>query len=162
MAKNLSRKILEAHLAKPSEMIPGEEIYLKVDQTLTHDINAVMTYLAFEQIGLDRTQVETSVSYLDHNLLYLDYKTPDDHIYLQSVYGWRQPHASRRFHWNDVYWCRWNGCCNSYDGGADAAENAADYSCKSHWKAEGGVQCQGCDFGNAAPQYGERRTGKNL
>lgn len=85
MAKNLSRKILEAHLAKPSEMIPGEEIYLKVDQTLTHDINAVMTYLAFEQIGLDQTQVETSVSYLDHNLLYLDYKTPDDHIYLQSV-----------------------------------------------------------------------------
>lgn len=85
MAKNLSRKILEAHLAKPSEMITGEEIYLKVDQTLTHDINAVMTYLAFEQIGLDRTQVETSVSYLDHNLLYLDYKTPDDHIYLQSV-----------------------------------------------------------------------------
>lgn len=85
MVKNLSRKILEAHLAKPSEMIPGEEIYLKVDQTLTHDINAVMTYLAFEQIGLDRTQVETSVSYLDHNLLYLDYKTPDDHIYLQSV-----------------------------------------------------------------------------
>lgn len=85
MAKNLSRKILEAHLAKPSEMIPREEIYLKVDQTLTHDINAVMTYLAFEQIGLDRTQVETSVSYLDHNLLYLDYKTPDDHIYLQSV-----------------------------------------------------------------------------
>ena len=85
MAQNLSRKILAAHLAKPSEMIPGEEIYLKVDQTLTHDINAVMTYLAFEQIGLDRTQVETSVSYLDHNLLYLDHKTPDDHIYLQSV-----------------------------------------------------------------------------
>ena len=85
MAQNLSRKILAAHLAKPSEMIPGEEIYLKVDQTLTHDINAVMTYLAFEQIGLDRTQMETSVSYLDHNLLYLDHKTPDDHIYLQSV-----------------------------------------------------------------------------
>ena len=85
MAQNLSRKILQAHLAKTSEMVPGEEICLKVDQTLTHDINAVMTYLAFEQIGLDRTRVETSVSYLDHNLLYLDHKTPDDHIYLQSV-----------------------------------------------------------------------------
>lgn len=85
MAQNLSRKILQAHLAKPSEMVPGEEICLKVDQTLTHDINAVMTYLVFEQIGLDRTRVETSVSYLDHNLLYLDHKTPDDHIYLQSV-----------------------------------------------------------------------------
>lgn len=85
MAMNLTKKILSAHLAKPSDMVPGEEIYLKVDQTLTHDINAVMTYLAFEAIGLDRTQVETSVSYLDHNLLYLDNKTPDDHIYLQSV-----------------------------------------------------------------------------
>lgn len=85
MGKNLTRKILEAHLAKPSAMKPGEEIFLKVDQTLTHDINAVMTYLAFEAVGLPKTQVETSVSYLDHNLLYLDHKTPDDHIYLQSV-----------------------------------------------------------------------------
>lgn len=85
MNMNLTKKIQAAHLAKPSDMVPGEEIFLKVDQTLTHDINAVMTYLAFEAIGLDRTQVETSVSYLDHNLLYLDNKTPDDHIYLQSV-----------------------------------------------------------------------------
>ncbi len=85
MKMNLTKKILAAHLAKPSDMVPGKEIFLKVDQTLTHDINAVMTYLAFEAIGLDRTQVETSVSYLDHNLLYLDNKTPDDHIYLQSV-----------------------------------------------------------------------------
>ena len=82
---NLTRKILKAHLAQSSSMTPGEEILLHVDQTLTHDINAVMTYLAFEAIGLPRTQVETSVSYLDHNLLYLDHKTPDDHIYLQSV-----------------------------------------------------------------------------
>lgn len=89
MPLNLTRKILAAHLAAPSDMKPGEEILVHVDQTLTHDINAVMTYLAFEAIGLDRTQVETSVSYLDHNLLYLDYKTPDDHIYLQS--------AARRF-----------------------------------------------------------------
>ncbi|MBQ8129646.1 MAG: aconitate hydratase [Clostridia bacterium] len=85
MAMNLTRKILSAHLATPSDMRPGEEILIHVDQTLTHDINAVMTYLAFEAVGLDRTQVETSVSYLDHNLLYLDHKTPDDHIYLQSV-----------------------------------------------------------------------------
>ena len=65
---NLTRKILSPHLAEPSDMKPGSEIYLKVDHTLTHDINAVMTYLAFEAIGLKRTQVETSVSYLDHNL----------------------------------------------------------------------------------------------
>ena len=52
---------------------------------MTHDINAVMTYLAFEAIGLDRVRTECSVSYLDHNLLYVDNKTPDDHIYLQSA-----------------------------------------------------------------------------
>ena len=103
---NLTRKILAAHLASPSDLSgvkPGEEIFLKVDHTLTHDINAVMTYLAFEAIGLDRTQVETSVSYLDHNLLYLDHKTPDDHIYLQS--------AARRF---GVWVSRpGNGICHS-------------------------------------------------
>ena len=59
MRKNLTRKILESHLAKPSAMKPGDEIYVKVDQTLTHDINAVMTYLAFEAIGLDREKVCT-------------------------------------------------------------------------------------------------------
>lgn len=84
MGKSLTRKIIEAHYVSGS-LIPGEEILIKVDQTLTHDINAVMTYLAFEAVGLDRVRTELSVSYLDHNLLYVDYKTPDDHIYLQSI-----------------------------------------------------------------------------
>ena len=84
-------------------MIPGEEVFLHIDQTLTHDINAVMTYLAFEAIGLDRVRTECSVSYLDHNLLYVDHKTPDDHIYLQS--------AARRY---GVYVSRpGNGICHA-------------------------------------------------
>ncbi len=84
-------------------MKPGEDIFVHVDQTLTHDINAVMTYLAFEQIGMDRIGVDTAVSYLDHNLLYIDYKTPDDHIYLQS--------AAKRF---GVYVSRpGNGICHA-------------------------------------------------
>ena len=76
-------------------MTPGEEVFIKVDQTLTHDINAVMTYLAFEAIGLDRIRTECSVSYLDHNLLYVDNKTPDDHIYLQSAAKRFGVHVSR-------------------------------------------------------------------
>jgi len=84
MGKSLTRKILESHFVSGS-MTPGEEIFIKVDQTLTHDINAVMTYLAFEAIGLPRVRTECSVSYLDHNLLYVNNMTPDDHIYLQSV-----------------------------------------------------------------------------
>lgn len=83
--RNLTQKIIAAHLTSPAKMIPGEEIYVKIDQTLTHDITAVMSYLAFEALGLPRVRTECSVSYLDHNLLYVDNKTPDDHIYLQSV-----------------------------------------------------------------------------
>lgn len=85
MGSNILQKIIRQHLVVPDDMLPGSEILLKVDQTLTHDINAVMTYLAFEQTGLSHTQVDTSVSYLDHNLLGLDYRTADDHIYLQSA-----------------------------------------------------------------------------
>lgn len=84
MGKSITRKIIESHYVSGS-MTPGEEVFIKVDHTLTHDINAVMTYLAFEAIGLDRIRTECSVSYLDHNLLYVDNKTPDDHIYLQSI-----------------------------------------------------------------------------
>lgn len=76
-------------------MTPGEEVFIKVDQTLTHDINAVMTYLAFEATGLNRRRTECSVSYLDHNLLYVDHKTPDDHIYLQSAAKRFGVHVSR-------------------------------------------------------------------
>lgn len=84
MGDSITRKIIRSHFVSGS-MNPGEDVFIKVDHTLTHDINAVMTYLAFEAIGLDRIRVERSVSYLDHNLLYIDYKTPDDHIYLQSA-----------------------------------------------------------------------------
>lgn len=94
MGKSLTRKIIESHYVSGS-MTPGEEVFIKVDQTLTHDINAVMTYLAFEAIGLERIRTECSVSYLDHNLLYVDNKTPDDHIYLQSAAKRFGVHVSR-------------------------------------------------------------------
>lgn len=82
---NITKKVISTHLAKPSDMRPGEEIYIKIDHTLTHDITAVMAYLAFESLELPRVNTECSVSYLDHNLLYVDNKTPDDHIFLQSI-----------------------------------------------------------------------------
>ena len=94
MGKSLTRKIIESHYVSCS-MTPGEEVFIKVDQTLTHDINAVMTYLAFEATGLNRRRTECSVSYLDHNLLYVDHKTPDDHIYLQSAAKRFGVHVSR-------------------------------------------------------------------
>ncbi len=94
MGKSLTRKIIESHYVSGS-MVAGDEVFIKVDQTLTHDINAVMTYLAFEAIGLDRIRTECSVSYLDHNLLYVNNMTPDDHIYLQSAAKKFGVHVSR-------------------------------------------------------------------
>ena len=77
--------MIRRHLAAPSDMIPGSEISLIVDHTLTHDINAVMAYLAFEALDMPRVKTKLSVSYIDHNLLQIDNKTPDDHIYLQTL-----------------------------------------------------------------------------
>ncbi len=83
--KNMTQKLIASHLTSPAAMTPGEEIYIRIDQTLTHDITAVMGYLAFEALGLPRVKTEVSVSYIDHNLLQVDNKTPDDHLYLQSI-----------------------------------------------------------------------------
>lgn len=74
MAPNLTKKLIAAHLTQPSTMKTGEEIYIRIDHTLTHDITAVMSYLAFEALELPRVRTECSVSYLDHNLLYVDNK----------------------------------------------------------------------------------------
>ena len=128
MGKSLTRKILESHLVK-GHMVPGEEIFIRVDQTLTHDINAVMTYLAFEAIGLERVRTECSVSYLDHNLLYVNRMTPDDHIYLQSV--------ARRY---GVYLSRpGNGICHTVHIGRFGAPGKISMGGDSHTPHGGAI-----------------------
>lgn len=84
MQENLTRKILRSHLLS-GNMIVGEEIAVKVDQTLTHDVTGTQAYLAFETMNVPRVKTEVSVSYIDHNLLYADNKNPDDHVYLQTI-----------------------------------------------------------------------------
>ena len=85
MKQNVTQKLIRMHLVKPVDLVPGTEISLTVDHTLTHDINAVMAYLAFEALNMPRIKTKLSVSYIDHNLLQVDHKTPDDHIYLQTL-----------------------------------------------------------------------------
>ena len=84
MTLNMTQKLIKNHLVS-GNMIPGEEIYIKIDQTITHDITAVMAYLAFEALDIPKVKTEVSVSYIDHNLLQVDSKVPDDHLYLQSI-----------------------------------------------------------------------------
>jgi aconitate hydratase len=84
MGKTVAEKILAAHLVE-GELIKGEEIALRIDQTLTQDATGTMAYLEFEAIGIPRVQTELSVSYVDHNLVQSDFKNADDHVFLQGV-----------------------------------------------------------------------------
>jgi len=84
MGLSLTRKILEQHLVV-GDYIPGNEIGIKIDQTLTQDATGTMAYLQFEAMGLDKVKSELSVSYVDHNTIQVGFENADDHRYLQSV-----------------------------------------------------------------------------
>jgi aconitate hydratase len=84
MADNVATKILKAHLVQ-GELVAGEEIGLRIDQTLTQDATGTLAYLQFEAIGIPRVRTEVSVSYVDHNMLQSDFRNADDHLYLQSA-----------------------------------------------------------------------------
>jgi aconitate hydratase len=84
MGMNLSKKIIASHLVD-GKMVPGEEIAIKIDQTLTQDATGTMAYLQFEAIGVPKVKTELSVSYVDHNTLQVGFRNPDDHRYLSTV-----------------------------------------------------------------------------
>jgi aconitate hydratase len=84
MGKNIVQKIFEAHNVY-GELAPGAQIGLKVDQVLTQDATGTMTWLEFEAIGIDRVQVETAVSYVDHNMLQSNFMNADDHQFLRTA-----------------------------------------------------------------------------
>lgn len=84
MDLNVSQKLIKAHLVS-GEMIPGKEISLRIDQTLTQDATGTLVMLELEAMGLDRVKTEVSVQYVDHNLIQADFRNPDDHLFLQSA-----------------------------------------------------------------------------
>jgi aconitate hydratase len=81
---SLASTILEEHLAR-GELRPGAEIALRVDQALAQDATGTMALMQFELFGVERVQVETAVVYVDHNILQIDFKNPDDHRFLQAM-----------------------------------------------------------------------------
>src|SRR5690625_158529 len=88
MSRNITQKLIGSHLVV-GEMVPGEEIALTIDQTLTQDATGTMVMLELEAMGLERAKTEASAQYVDHNLVQADSKNPDDHLFLES--------ASKRF-----------------------------------------------------------------
>jgi aconitate hydratase len=84
MAYNVAQKLISSHLVT-GEMIPGSEIGLHIDQTLTQDATGTLVMLELEALGLDRAHTEVSVQYIDHNLLQADSKNAEDHDFLRSA-----------------------------------------------------------------------------
>ncbi|MEC5425409.1 aconitate hydratase [Virgibacillus sp. C22-A2] len=88
MPLNVTQKLIKDHLTS-GEMVPGNEIGLKIDQTLTQDATGTLVMLELEAMELDAAKTEASAQYVDHNLIQEDSKNPDDHLFLHS--------ATRRF-----------------------------------------------------------------
>ncbi|MCR5200428.1 MAG: aconitate hydratase [Saccharofermentans sp.] len=84
MGYTISQKIIKDHLLS-GEMKVGEEISLRIDQTLTQDSTGTMAYLQFEALGIDQVKTKLSVAYIDHNMLQSGFENADDHKYIQTV-----------------------------------------------------------------------------
>src|SRR5713101_5864998 len=83
MPDTLTAKILKSHLVRGA-LAHGQEIAVRVDQALLQDATGTMASLQLEELGLERCAIPLAVQYVDHNLIQLDYKNPDDHRYLQA------------------------------------------------------------------------------
>ncbi len=84
MGYTIGQKLIKSHLVS-GEMIPGTEVGLRIDQTLTQDATGTMAYLEFEAMGVERVRTELSVAYIDHNTLQTGFENADDHRFIQSV-----------------------------------------------------------------------------
>jgi len=84
VARTLTRKILAEHLVD-GELVPGGEIGLRIDQTLTQDATGTTAFLLLEAMGIRRLKTELSVSYVDHNMAQFGPENHNDHLYLQSI-----------------------------------------------------------------------------
>ena len=84
MGLTLTEKILKAHVVD-GEFVKGNEIGIRIDQTLTQDATGTMAYLEFEAMGVPRVKTERSVAYIDHNTLQSGFENADDHRFIQSM-----------------------------------------------------------------------------
>src|ERR671914_844265 len=82
--RSVTRQLIDSHLLA-DEPVPGQEIALRVDQTLTQDATGTLVMQQLEAIALDRARTEVSVQYVDHNLLQADGRNAEDHAFLRSA-----------------------------------------------------------------------------
>ena len=128
MAHNLTHQIIARHLVEGS-MIPGKEISLRIDQTLTQDSTGTMAYLQLEALGIERVKTKRSVAYIDHNTLQSGPENADDHRYIQTV-------AAR----HGIYFSKpGNGICHQVHLERFAAPGQTLLGSDSHTPTAGGI-----------------------
>jgi len=128
MGDNLVQKILKEHLVD-GDLHSGDEIAIKVDQTLTQDATGTMAYLQFETMGIPRVRTEKSVSYVDHNTLQVGFENADDHRYLQTVAA----------HYGVYYSKAGNGICHQVHVERFGAPGKTLLGSDSHTPTGGGI-----------------------
>ena len=128
MGLNVTEKILKNHLVT-GKMIEGEEIGIKIDQTLTQDSTGTMAYLQFEALDIDKVKTKKSVAYIDHNMLQTGPENADDHLYIQTV---TKAHG--------IYFSRpGNGICHQVHLERFAAPGETLLGSDSHTPTAGGI-----------------------
>ncbi len=128
MGMTITEKLIAAHLVS-GRMKRGERIGIKIDQTLTHDVNGVMAYLEFEALGIKKVKGELAVSYIDHNMLQADFRNPDDHRFLMD--------AAKAF--GSICSKPGNGICHQLHVERFAVPGKTLLGSDSHTTASGGV-----------------------
>ncbi|MDN5332335.1 MAG: aconitate hydratase [Tepidanaerobacteraceae bacterium] len=130
MPYNMTQKILLEHLVEGS-LKPGEEIAIRIDQTLTQDATGTMAYLQLEAMGIDRVKTRRSVAYIDHNTLQTGYENADDHKFIATIakkYG--------------IYYSKaGNGICHQVNLERFAVPGDTLLGSDSHTPTAGGVGC---------------------
>jgi len=130
MGKSLTRKILEEHLIH-GRLQPGEENGLRIDHVLMQDATGTMAALQFEEMGLPRIRPEFAIVYIDHNMLQLDFRNPEDHRFLQTWAAKRGVHYSRPG----------NGICHQVNTERFARPGKTLLGADSHTPTAGAVGC---------------------
>ena len=122
MGYTIAEKIIKSHLVS-GEMKKGEEIAVRIDQTLTQDATGTMAYLEFETMGIPRVKTELSVAYIDHNTLQSGFENADDHRFIQSMakkYGLKFSRPG-------------NGICHQVHLLTRSEERRVGKECRSRW-----------------------------
>jgi len=84
LGQTLVYKILGRHVVE-GRLAVGEQVGIRIDQTLTQDATGTTAFLLYESMGAGRVKTDLSVSYVDHNMAGFGPENHNDHLYLQTI-----------------------------------------------------------------------------